>query len=124
MSLPVLSELCCYKYGDDRSCVAVVEDSIQVMCCTDSPCSPEAMLLHAGAMHQVDMRYHSLVVGTHTAGLVRDTDFLDPITMDKPEGVWSLCYDTTKTVACLKSLAWPGYFFLTQVKHCMDISTS
>jgi hypothetical protein len=52
----------------------------------------------------------------HTyTGLVRDTDFLDPIVSDKPSGVWSIGYDTTNTLACLRSFAWPGYFFINQV---------
>eukprot|EP00611_Tribonema_gayanum_P031884 TRINITY_DN9339_c0_g1_i1.p1 TRINITY_DN9339_c0_g1~~TRINITY_DN9339_c0_g1_i1.p1 ORF type:complete len:308 (-),score=61.32 TRINITY_DN9339_c0_g1_i1:89-937(-) len=48
-------------------------------------------------------------------GLVSDTDFLDPLAGDRPQGVWSLTRDTTNTMACLRSLAWPGYFFFTQI---------
>lgn len=48
-------------------------------------------------------------------GLIRDTDFLDPIAGDKPSGVWSLNYDGSNTQANLKSLAWPGYYFFAQI---------
>jgi radial spoke head protein 9 len=48
-------------------------------------------------------------------GLVSDCDFLDPLAGDRPEGVWSLTYDTTQTLACLRSLAWPGYYFFAEI---------
>lgn len=48
-------------------------------------------------------------------GLVRDGDFLDPISADKPDGCWTLGMDPSCSVAVLRSLAWPGYFFFHQV---------
>eukprot|EP00968_Pinguiococcus_pyrenoidosus_P016321 scaffold1557_cov246-Pinguiococcus_pyrenoidosus.AAC.15 len=49
-------------------------------------------------------------------GLVRSTDFLDPIAADKPDEIWSLVYDESKTMALLQSHYWPGYTFY----HEMD----
>lgn len=48
-------------------------------------------------------------------GLVREKDFLDPISTDKPEGCWTLSQDPSSSVAILRSLAWPGYFFFHEV---------
>jgi hypothetical protein len=48
-------------------------------------------------------------------GIVRATDFLDPIADDKPAGCWSLAFDPSNTVAILRSFYWPGYFFYSVV---------
>lgn len=48
-------------------------------------------------------------------GIVRATDFLDPIAADKPEGAWSLAFDPSHTTAILRSFYWPGYFFFATV---------
>ena len=44
-------------------------------------------------------------------GLVRPSDFMDPIEEDQPNGVWALAYDPSSTAVTLRSLYWPGYFF-------------
>merc|ERR1712196_711821 len=49
-------------------------------------------------------------------GIVRPSDFLDPIAEDSPAGVWSISYDASNTVATLRSFYWPGYFFF----HAVD----
>lgn len=49
-------------------------------------------------------------------GLVRDADFLDPITADKPDGCWTLRTDPSSSCAVLRSLAWPGYCFFHEVR--------
>mmetsp|Transcript_45514 Transcript_45514/g.142553 ORF Transcript_45514/g.142553 Transcript_45514/m.142553 type:complete len:275 (-) Transcript_45514:352-1176(-) len=49
-------------------------------------------------------------------GLVRSADFLDPITNDAPNGIWSLNYDAANTKAVLTSLYWPGYKFFHEVE--------
>ena len=37
-------------------------------------------------------------------------DFFDPIEKDAPRGSWSLVVDASGSLACLRSLLWPGYF--------------
>lgn len=37
-------------------------------------------------------------------------DFFDPIEKDIPKASWSLVVDASGTLACLRSLLWPGYF--------------
>ena len=49
--------------------------------------------------------------GLEKPGIVRAGDFMDPIAEDSPAGVWSLSYDTSSQIACLRSFYWPGYFF-------------
>jgi radial spoke head protein 9 len=44
-------------------------------------------------------------------GIVRASDFLDPVADDKPAGSWSLSYDPSHTMAILRSFYWPGYYF-------------
>lgn len=48
-------------------------------------------------------------------GLVRESDFMDPLTADQPSGAWSLTYDPSHTLATLRSFYWPGYFFFSKV---------
>lgn len=43
-------------------------------------------------------------------GLVRPTDFLDPITSDL-DGSWSIRNDNTKSTVILRNLEYPGYTF-------------
>lgn len=46
-------------------------------------------------------------------GLVAATDFLDPASEDTPSGSsWSVRLDSGKATVELRSLKWPGYFFL------------
>lgn len=51
-------------------------------------------------------------------GIVRPSEFLDPISDDEPKGVWSLCRDASHTMVLLRSFYWPGYFFY----HCVETS--
>jgi radial spoke head protein 9 len=44
-------------------------------------------------------------------GIVRPSDFLDPLTEDQPKGVWALAYDNTSTMAVLRNFYWTGYYF-------------
>ncbi len=37
-------------------------------------------------------------------------DFLDEACCDQPKGQWSVQKDSTKTVACVRNLQWPGHF--------------
>ena len=48
-------------------------------------------------------------------GLVKSTDFLDPIDEDEPKGIWALQMSANKQTATLRSLQWPGYFFYHHV---------
>jgi len=48
-------------------------------------------------------------------GLVRSTDFLDPLSVDKPTGSWSVQFNSSKTSSSIRSLLWPGYFFFHKV---------
>jgi radial spoke head protein 9 len=45
-------------------------------------------------------------------GLVKDTDFLDPIAEDSPAGVWSVRVNHAEGLATCRSLKWPGYYFV------------
>jgi radial spoke head protein 9 len=49
-------------------------------------------------------------------GLVRGTDFLDPVSSDSPAGCWSLQYNASKTSTTMRSLIWPGYFFFHAIE--------
>eukprot|EP00615_Pteridomonas_danica_P003138 CAMPEP_0114347878 /NCGR_PEP_ID=MMETSP0101-20121206/14271_1 /TAXON_ID=38822 ORGANISM="Pteridomonas danica, Strain PT" /NCGR_SAMPLE_ID=MMETSP0101 /ASSEMBLY_ACC=CAM_ASM_000211 /LENGTH=273 /DNA_ID=CAMNT_0001485489 /DNA_START=34 /DNA_END=855 /DNA_ORIENTATION=+ len=51
-------------------------------------------------------------------GIVRPSDFMDPVVDDQPEGVWSCSYDPSATTCILRNFYWPGYFFF----HVMDTS--
>lgn len=44
-----------------------------------------------------------------SAGSVFREDIFDPIIEDKPKGSWSIQIDSSKTIATIKSLLWPGY---------------
>jgi radial spoke head protein 9 len=35
---------------------------------------------------------------------------LDDVTVDRPEGVWSIQSDSSGNVAILRNMIWPGYF--------------
>lgn len=48
-------------------------------------------------------------------GLVKSTDFLDPISGDLPHGCWALKKNPSKSVVTLSSLRFPGYFFFSKV---------
>merc|ERR1712025_136346 len=48
-------------------------------------------------------------------GLVKSTDFLDPISGDLPHGCWALKKNPSESVVTLSSLRFPGYFFFTKV---------
>lgn len=48
-------------------------------------------------------------------GIVRATDFLDPVEADTPAGCWGLAFDPSNTVAILRSFYWPGYYFYSVV---------
>ncbi len=48
---------------------------------------------------------------------MRDADFLDPITADKPAGCWTLSLNPSSSCSVLRSLAWPGYFFFHEVSQ-------
>jgi len=45
-------------------------------------------------------------------GTVKDVDFLDPISEDEPTGVWSVRVDEGEGTVTVRSLRWPGYFFV------------
>ncbi|KAA0174595.1 hypothetical protein FNF27_03970 [Cafeteria roenbergensis] len=45
-------------------------------------------------------------------GALRDVDFLDPVSEDEPSGVWSIRVDEGEGTALVRSLRWPGYFFV------------
>jgi len=49
-------------------------------------------------------------------GLVRPSDFMDPLTEDAPKGVWSVNYDASSTMSVLRSFYWMGYYFF----HVID----
>jgi len=48
-------------------------------------------------------------------GLVSPAEFLDPISTDQPEGIWSLAYDVSLTTVNLRSFYWPGYVFFHEI---------
>lgn len=48
-------------------------------------------------------------------GLVRSSDFLDPISGDTPQAIWGLSHDETATKVVLRSFYWPGYTFFHEV---------
>ncbi|CAM9526033.1 unnamed protein product, partial [Chrysoparadoxa australica] len=48
-------------------------------------------------------------------GLVKDDEFLDPLSSDKPAAMWSLTYDSSSSNATLRSFLWPGYVFFAEV---------
>jgi len=48
-------------------------------------------------------------------GLVKATDFLDPIAGDLPFGCWSLKQNASRSVVTLSSLRFPGYHFFSKV---------
>jgi len=43
--------------------------------------------------------------------LVSSSQFLDPISEDKPKGAWSIQSSADRTSVSIRSLLWPGYFF-------------
>lgn len=49
-------------------------------------------------------------------GIVRPSDFMDPLVDDQPEGVWSCSYEPSSTSCVLRNFYWPGYFFF----HVLD----
>jgi len=48
-------------------------------------------------------------------GLVKATDFLDPIAGDLPFGCWSMKQNASKTCVTLSSLRFPGYHFFSRI---------
>jgi radial spoke head protein 9 len=57
-------------------------------------------------------RAHAL----HKSGVVPVTDFLDPASEDAPEGTcWTVRLDGGKGLVEVRSLKWPGYFFMHSV---------
>lgn len=48
-------------------------------------------------------------------GLVKATDFLDPIAGDLPIGCWSMKQNPSKTCVTLSSLRFPGYHFFSRI---------
>jgi len=48
-------------------------------------------------------------------GMVKSTQFLDPISEDTPSGVWSLQSSPDERTVSIRSLLWPGYFFFHRV---------
>lgn len=48
-------------------------------------------------------------------GVVKATEFFDPLAADTPSGVWSIQPNSNNTAACIRSLLWPGYFFFNTV---------
>lgn len=48
-------------------------------------------------------------------GIVRPSDFMDPVNEDQPKGVWGLAYDSSHTSSVLRNFYWPGYFFFQVV---------
>lgn len=49
-------------------------------------------------------------------GLVRATDFLDPLSCDEPRNSWVLQRNSSKTSTSLRSLIWPGYYFFHTIE--------
>jgi radial spoke head protein 9 len=52
-------------------------------------------------------RAHAL----YKPGAIAHSDFLDPISEDKPAGCWTLRMDKGKALVEIRSLSWPGYSF-------------
>lgn len=52
-------------------------------------------------------------------GLVKATDFLDPIAGDLPFGCWALKQNASRSMVTLSSLKFPGYHFFTKVNSSM-----
>lgn len=52
-------------------------------------------------------------------GLVKATDFLDPIAGDLPFGCWSLKQNASRTTVTLSSLRFPGYFFFSKINSSL-----
>jgi len=50
------------------------------------------------------------VAALEKPGLPAAGGVFDPITADKPNGVWNINYDGSSTSAYLRSTYWPGYF--------------
>merc|ERR1712100_721358 len=48
-------------------------------------------------------------------GLVKATDFLDPIAGDLPFGCWAAKQNASKTCVTLSSLRYPGYHFFSRI---------
>jgi len=48
-------------------------------------------------------------------GLVKATDFLDPIAGDLPFGCWSMKQNASKTCVTLSSLRFPGFHFFSRI---------
>lgn len=46
----------------------------------------------------------------HRGDALYSLEFLDPVDKDLPKGSWSLFVDPSGTLACLRSVLWPGYF--------------
>jgi len=49
--------------------------------------------------------------------LVKDVDFMDPLSEDDPKGCWSCRMDVATGTATLRSLVWPGYTFYHRVRR-------
>jgi radial spoke head protein 9 len=54
---------------------------------------------------------------TERAVLSKSTQFLDPLTMDRPAGSWSLKHDAGNKIVVLRSLLYPGYVHFNMVAN-------
>jgi len=48
-------------------------------------------------------------------GLVKSTDFMDPIAGDLPFGCWAVKQNAARSMVTLSSLRYPGYHFFTKI---------
>ncbi|GMI40881.1 hypothetical protein TeGR_g12974 [Tetraparma gracilis] len=55
------------------------------------------------------------VAAMEKPGLARPSDIFDPISADKPAGAWTVRHNEEGTRAELRSLYWPGFFFVQDV---------
>lgn len=46
------------------------------------------------------------------AAVIGSGEFLDPIAEDAPKGMWTLRVDEGRAQVSIRSLKWPGYFFV------------
>ena len=66
---------------------------------------PETRKLHAHAKARTAQK----VPINDRATLSKSLQFLDPLTLDKPKGSWSLKHDAGNKMVLLRSLVFPGY---------------
>ncbi|KAJ8601340.1 hypothetical protein CTAYLR_009757 [Chrysophaeum taylorii] len=77
--------------------------------------SHEAALNLKSYFHSREPRSSSAKNATTKMGLVRATEFLDPIADDMPKGVFALSLTPDATAVTLRSLYWPGAVFVHKI---------